>query len=221
MFFSHSVTGKTPSITTYFLFQHGLFTTIHKYYKVEEWQKFAEENPTIIPNVAVTAGMNPEDFERLSAVLIGVPSISYICLDVANGYSQHFVEYVRKVRSAFPTHTIIVSCVRTNREFVKKKVLGWERGDRRNGGGADTLRGRHNQGGDRSWFSLHDPDENRVWVSTAVGHFGVCGRCARVARAYYFSKLFKKTRMLSHTFDCPPNPTQKQRRTMHVFDNLT
>ena len=34
--------------------------------------------------------------------------IRMICLDVANGYNQHFVELVRKVRKAFPKHTIMV-----------------------------------------------------------------------------------------------------------------
>ncbi|KAI5631043.1 IMP dehydrogenase / GMP reductase domain-containing protein [Phthorimaea operculella] len=38
-----------------------------------------------------------------------VTRMRFVCLDVANRYSQHFVEYVRRVRAAFPTHTIIVS----------------------------------------------------------------------------------------------------------------
>lgn len=59
--------------------------------------------------MAASAGMAQTDFERLSEVLQGVPGITFICLDVANGYSQHFVDFVRKVRAAFPTHTIIVS----------------------------------------------------------------------------------------------------------------
>lgn len=35
--------------------------------------------------------------------------IKFICLDVANGYSEVFVEYVRKVRKNYPEHTILVS----------------------------------------------------------------------------------------------------------------
>lgn len=81
---------------------------MHKYYSVEEWKKFAEENPTCLPNMAASAGMGETDFERLSDILYAVPGITFICLDVANGYSQHFVDFVRKVRAAFPSHTIIV-----------------------------------------------------------------------------------------------------------------
>lgn len=89
--------------------QHGLFTTIHKYYTADEWKDFAAENPECLKNVAASSGTGNEDFGRLSSIIAAVPQLSFICLDVANGYSQHFVEYVRKVRSEYPNHTIIVS----------------------------------------------------------------------------------------------------------------
>ena len=46
-------------------------------------------------------------------MLENVPEVRFICLDVANGYSQFFVEYVAKVRSAFPSHTILAGNVVT------------------------------------------------------------------------------------------------------------
>lgn len=58
---------------------------------------------------AASSGTAEVDFERLSEILNNVKDLKFICLDVANGYSQHFVEYLRRVRAAFPTHTIIVS----------------------------------------------------------------------------------------------------------------
>ena len=76
---------------------------------MQEWKDFATENPKDLKYVAASSGTGKEDFERLSNVLTAVPELSFICLDVANGYSQHFVEYVRKVRAEFPNHTIIVS----------------------------------------------------------------------------------------------------------------
>lgn len=91
------------------LSKHGLFTTMHKYYTTEEWKQFSKDHPECIPNVAASSGTGANDFDRLKEILDAIPEISFICLDVANGYSQHFVEYVRKVRAAFPTHTIIVS----------------------------------------------------------------------------------------------------------------
>lgn len=82
---------------------------MHKYYTVEDWKNFASENPNCLKNVAASSGIADSDFTRLSSVLGAIPEISFICLDVANGYSQYFVEFVRKVRAAFPSHTIIVS----------------------------------------------------------------------------------------------------------------
>ena len=40
-----------------------------------------------------------------------ISEVRFICLDVANGYSQFFVDYVKKVREAYPDHTIMVRCV--------------------------------------------------------------------------------------------------------------
>ncbi|KAH9636309.1 hypothetical protein HF086_003276 [Spodoptera exigua] len=57
--------------------------------------------------MAASSGTAEADFERLTEILNTIKDLKFICLDVANGYSQHFVEYVRKVRAAFPTHTII------------------------------------------------------------------------------------------------------------------
>ncbi|XP_058806277.1 GMP reductase 1-like [Phymastichus coffea] len=104
------------------LSKHGLFTTVHKYYTVEEWKEFASKNPECLKNMAASSGTGNEDFERLSGVLAAIPELLFICIDVANGYSQHFVEYVRKVRAQFPDHTIMAGNVVTG-EMVEELIL--------------------------------------------------------------------------------------------------
>ncbi|KAF2892494.1 hypothetical protein ILUMI_13713 [Ignelater luminosus] len=104
------------------LAKHGLFTAVHKYYTVEDWKKFASENTNILSNIAVSAGMSQNDFQRLSEILQEIPALTFICLDVANGYSQGFVEFVRRVRAAFPMHTIIAGNVVTG-EMVEELIL--------------------------------------------------------------------------------------------------
>ena len=52
--------------------------------------------------------ISDSDFKLLSGVVEQVPDVKFICIDVANGYSQYFVEYVKKVRDNFPNHTIMV-----------------------------------------------------------------------------------------------------------------
>lgn len=104
------------------LSKHGLFTTVHKYYSLEQWKSFAAENPSCLPNIAASSGSSENDFDRLSDILKAIPGIAFVCLDVANGYSQHFVEYVRRVRAAFPNHTIIAGNVVTG-EMVEELIL--------------------------------------------------------------------------------------------------
>lgn len=48
------------------------------------------------------------DFQQLKAIVDTVPEVKFICLDVANGYSQFFVDFVKKVRDTLPSHTIMV-----------------------------------------------------------------------------------------------------------------
>lgn len=95
------------------LAKHKVYTCVHKYYSVDDWKAFATRTPESLPFVACSSGTADGDFERLSEVLKALTEINFICLDVANGYSEHFVEYVKKVRGAFPTHTIIAGNVVT------------------------------------------------------------------------------------------------------------
>ena len=44
-------------------------------------------------------------------ISFSISEVRFICLDVANGYSQFFVDYVKKVREAYPDHTIMVRFV--------------------------------------------------------------------------------------------------------------
>ena len=62
---------------------------------------------------AVSTGTRDSDFKRLEEYLIHHPEIMFICIDVANGYSEHFGDFVAKVRKRFPIHTIIAGNVVT------------------------------------------------------------------------------------------------------------
>ncbi|XP_053117287.1 GMP reductase 2 [Hemicordylus capensis] len=104
------------------LCKFSLFTTIHKHYSLEEWKEFAAQNPDCLQNVAASSGTGPSDFELLEQILEAVPEVRYICLDVANGYSEHFVQFLRDVRKRFPHHTIMAGNVVTG-EMVEELIL--------------------------------------------------------------------------------------------------
>lgn len=74
-------------------------------------------------NLAVSAGASKEDFEKVRKIIERIPAISYICLDVANGYSQMFVDCVASFRDQFPDKTIMAGNVVTH-EMVEELILG-------------------------------------------------------------------------------------------------
>jgi GMP reductase len=45
-----------------------------------------------------------------------------VCIDVANGYSEHFVQFVAKAREAWPQKTIIAGNVVTG-EMCEELIL--------------------------------------------------------------------------------------------------
>ena len=64
-------------------------------------------------NIALSVGIKKEDFEILDKVLKEFSFFKFICIDVANGYSEHFTSFVKSVRDKYPTKTIIAGNVVT------------------------------------------------------------------------------------------------------------
>lgn len=73
-------------------------------------------------NIAVSSGMAGGDLEKLESIVNAIPDLHYICLDVANGYSEYFVQFVRDVRKKFPKHVIMAGNVVTG-EMVEELIL--------------------------------------------------------------------------------------------------
>ena len=93
------------------LYDHRMFTCLVKSYDMES---LANTVNKIGGNYfAVSTGTSTKDFVRLSSIINEYPEINFICIDVANGYSEVFGGYVEDVREAFPTKTIIAGNVVT------------------------------------------------------------------------------------------------------------
>lgn len=105
------------------LHKHHMFTAIHKHYSIEEWGKFLAESPRkIVEHVAVSTGTGASDYEKLGQIFEQFPKLKFICIDVANGYSEHFVSFVKKVRGKFQDKVIIAGNVVTG-EMVEELLL--------------------------------------------------------------------------------------------------
>ncbi|WP_298419908.1 GMP reductase [uncultured Kordia sp.] len=100
-----------------------LFTTIHKHYSIKEWNTFMASIPqSYIPYIAVSTGTSAKDNEKLRNIFTIHPQLKFICIDVANGYSQHFVDFVKNARMQFPDKVIIAGNVVTG-EMVEELIL--------------------------------------------------------------------------------------------------
>ena len=101
----------------------GLLTAIHKHYSIAEWVDFvASAEPDIAQHIAVSTGITEADLAKLTEIIERIPQLQFICIDVANGYSEHFVDFVKKARQAYPQHIIIAGNVVTG-EMVEELLL--------------------------------------------------------------------------------------------------
>ena len=100
-----------------------IITAIHKHYTIEEWSQFLKNQPdSIYDYIALSTGIGKDDEEKIQIIVEAHPKINFLCIDVANGYSEHFVEFVRKMRALFPHKTIIAGNVVTG-EMVEELIL--------------------------------------------------------------------------------------------------
>ncbi|MBI2354242.1 MAG: GMP reductase [Deltaproteobacteria bacterium] len=102
---------------------HEMLTTIHKHYSTAQWDQFLDgRDDGIYARIMVSTGTSDDDFDKLGLILANHPKLEFICIDVANGYAESFVEHVGKVRAAFSDKTIVAGNVVTG-EMVEELLL--------------------------------------------------------------------------------------------------
>tara|TARA_B100001093_G_scaffold211768_1_gene203236 strand:- start:5537 stop:6583 length:1047 start_codon:yes stop_codon:yes gene_type:complete len=106
--------------TAFALQKHKMLTAIHKFYSIEEWKKNIDNlDPEFI---SVTVGQSKEDLQLGKKIFKLNSEIKYLCIDVANGYREDFVNSVKNYRTAFPEKIIIAGNVAT-REMTEALIL--------------------------------------------------------------------------------------------------
>lgn len=105
------------------LIEKKLFTAIHKHYSIADWSVFLNNLPEDCFNyIAVSTGIGKQDSEKLGKIFRLNPLLKFICIDVANGYSEYFVEFVKHTREQYPDKVIIAGNVVTG-EMVEELLL--------------------------------------------------------------------------------------------------
>ncbi|MGB2790090.1 MAG: IMP dehydrogenase, partial [Dokdonella sp.] len=109
------------------LARHGLCAAVHKHYAPAEWAAFVTQlNDTdesqLLDNMAVSTGISEHDLDKLNRIMECHPALTFICMDVANGYSEDFVARIGEVRTRYPDKIIIAGNVVTG-EMMEQLLL--------------------------------------------------------------------------------------------------
>ena len=105
------------------LAEGDIFTCFVKTYSAEELIEYFDGPVERTECVAMSIGTGESDYNKLLQVKKEVEhKLKYICMDIANGYSDHFAAHVRKVRTEFPDLVIIAGNVVTG-EMTEELIL--------------------------------------------------------------------------------------------------
>lgn len=124
------------------LAEHSAMTALHKFYDLNDYQEFVDgkraddhENLSAMPDQGLNAwnssffsfGIADRDIEKMDAVMKIAdkrPSDQpvFICLDVANGYSERFARIVNRVRKKYENAVIMAGNVVTG-EMTEQLIL--------------------------------------------------------------------------------------------------
>ena len=94
------------------LSKQKIFTCLVKTYSVDELISFFNDESNQ-EYVAYSMGITERDYEKWVEVYKGASDIKYVCIDVANGYSERFTHFVKSFRNNYPNVVIIAGNVVT------------------------------------------------------------------------------------------------------------
>jgi len=105
---------------------NGLTAALHKHYPLEELVNYFAANGG--QHVWYSIGLAQADREKLKAFLDSAPQkegkgISKICIDVANGYSEPFVDFIKRIRDDIPDDITIMAGNVVTGEMVEELIL--------------------------------------------------------------------------------------------------
>ena len=106
------------------LAEGGLFTCLVKTYSVQELVSYFDTDMYERTNyVAMSIGITESDHNKFRQVYEQADgNLKYVCIDVANGYSQRFVKFVKEFRELYPNIVIIAGNVVTG-EMTEELIL--------------------------------------------------------------------------------------------------
>jgi len=91
---------------------HKLMTALTKQHDINQIANIYKKNISL-DSISLSCGTSKDSYDRLNKILKKYPKFKFICIDVANGYSENFSNFVSEVRKKYPKKTIIAGNVVT------------------------------------------------------------------------------------------------------------
>lgn len=106
------------------LFQEGMFTCLVKHlntFEIIEWIEIHGRHNQ--DKWALSIGITQNDMDKLDIIMpLSNEKIKFVCIDVANGYTERFSSFVKEVRKKYPSLVIIAGNVVTA-EMTEELIL--------------------------------------------------------------------------------------------------
>ncbi len=102
--------------------RHRLATALHKHYEESALAAYFGGLPETA-TVFYSMGITREDYDKFRRVKDAAgDAIAYVCVDVANGYTEAFVDFLRELRKNYPQITLMAGNVVTG-EMAEELIL--------------------------------------------------------------------------------------------------
>ena len=115
--------GKTALVvekTAEALSKYKILTALHKFYTLDDFTAYGIDKLNR-EYYMITTGIREDEWERTRQIIITL-NPKFLMIDVANGYSNTFVEFCHNVRKEFPKLTIFAGNVATS-DMVQELLL--------------------------------------------------------------------------------------------------
>lgn len=98
-------------------------TCLHKHYDIEEYVDNIESTFLDLNHCWYSMGINDSGLETLKQIYDRTGAIPHICIDVANGYTDKFVDFCSKVRDQLGSSPVIMAGNVCTPEMVQELIL--------------------------------------------------------------------------------------------------
>ncbi len=108
----------------YKFYNHNMMVALHKFHTIENLVNFFKDRRSLFS--FYTLGTSKGDMEKFEKVIdqIGEHNhyLNKICIDVANGYSEHFNSFIKRFREKYPNFVIMAGNVVTG-EMTEELIM--------------------------------------------------------------------------------------------------